>query len=57
MFSAIGALLMLFTTYNIGREATKIEIEYKCKHYTAVSLATVEIECKEIKKLDWIKKK
>jgi hypothetical protein len=57
MFSAIGALIMLFTTYNLGREATKAEFEYDCMTDKKIQLAYSEYECKKkLRTLDWVKK-
>jgi hypothetical protein len=42
----------------MGREATKVEIEYRCKEHKTIELATAEYECKnKIRTLDWVKKR
>jgi len=55
MFSVLGFLVLVTSTYGLGREATKVEIEYMCKTYHEASLATESIICGKGRELDWIK--
>jgi len=55
MLTAIGLMIGLFTTYHAGREATKLEIEYRCEEYQEAPLASKYIECRTKEDLPWAK--
>lgn len=56
MFTFIGFLSLVTAVYCLGREATLVEIEYKCRENKRVELSVSEYECrKKLRTLDWVK--